>query len=521
MSESKTGGRRLFGADLFPAGVLAVVNLGLALVAINGFGWFRDELYYIACSDHLAFGYVDHPPFSILVLKLVRVVLGNSRFAVRLLPALGAAAFVLLAALLAREIGGKKRAMTLAAASAFATANYFTLHIYSMNLWDLLAWSGILLVLARLIRTDNPRLWPAVGLLIGLGLENKVGVGFLCLGIAAGVLLTPLRAHLKSRHLWIGAGLAALLFLPYLLWNAGNGWAHLEFLRNASAQKNVAVSPLGFFLGQVIYQNPLNLLVWVPGVWFFFFRKEGRRYRLFGWAFVVLFVVFTVQHGKDYYLSPYYPVLFAGGAVLWESLKPERAARRFAAILAGLIVLAGLLVRPVVLPILPVEKTLTFLKALNMQGHAGERNAIGLLPQHFSDMFGWEEMVALYAGVFEKLSPEDRAKCVIYVRNYGEAGAIDFFGGKYGLPKAACCHNSYWTWGPPADKTGEVMIVLGTSHDLQKSLDDLRRFFATVEHVGTFQNPYAMPYENDRPIFLCRKLNMTLAALWERDKHFI
>jgi hypothetical protein len=512
--------KKILRADLFPAGILAAANLGLAFAAINGFGWFRDELYYIACSNHLAFGYVDHPPLSILILKLVRTLLGDSRFAIRLLPALGSAAFVLLAALIARELGGKKRAMTLAAASAFATANYFNLHVYSMNLWDVLLWPAILLVLARLVRTGNPRLWPVIGLLLGLGFENKIGIAFLGLGIAAGVLLTPVRAHLKSRFFWLGLGIAGLLVLPYVLWNAGHGWAHLEFLRNAASRKNTPVSPLGFLLGQVVYQNPLNLLVWVPGLWFFF-RRAGRSLRFFGWAFAAMFLAMMVLRGKDYYLSPAYPALFAGGALFWESLKPEKASRALTTALTGLIVILGLLVRPIVLPILSVEKTQVYLKALDMQDYAAERNAIGALPQHFADMFGWEEIVALYGEIFDKLGPDDRNGCVIYVRNYGEAAAIDFFGPKYGLPRATCTHNSYWIWGPPEGKTGEVMIVLGNYHELERSFADISPHFESIEHVATFAHPLAMPYENDRPIFLCRGLKVPFAELWKRDKHFI
>lgn len=512
--------KKIVRSDFFVPALLAGLNLGLALAAINRFGWFRDELYYIACSDHLAAGYVDHPPLSILILKLARTIFGDSLFAVRLLPALGSAAFVLLAAVIARELGGKKRAMALAAAAAFATSNYFSLHIYSMNLWDILVWSGVLFLLARMIRTGNPRYWLGLGLLLGLGLENKITVVFLCFGIAAGVLLTPLRAHLKSRYLWMGVGLAALLFLPYILWNAGHDWAHLEFLRNASAEKNTPVTPLGFLVGQVVFQNPLNILVWVPGLWFFF-RRAGRSYRFFGWAFAAMFLAMMALQGKDYYLSPAFPILFAGGAIFWESLKPEKASNALTAVLGGLIVVVGLLVRPITLPVLSAESTQAYLKALNMQDFAEERNAIGALPQHYADMFGWEEMVALYAGVFETLSPEDQAKCVIYVRNYGEAGAIDFFGPKYGLPKASCGHNSYWFWGPPEGKTGEVMIILGNEHDVAESLADIRPHFESAEHVATFKHPLAMPYENDRPIFLCRKLKMTLAELWIRDKHFI
>ncbi len=207
--------------------------------------------------------------------------------------------------------------------------------------------------------------------------------------------------------------------------------------------------------------------------------------------------------------------------MFWESLKPEKASRALGAALTGLIVVLGLLMRPITLPILSVEGTQAYLKALDLQDFAAERNAVGALPQHYADMFGWEEMVRLYADVFERLTAEERAKAVIYVRNYGEAAAIDKFGPKYGLPKASCCHNSYWTWGPPEGKTGEVMIVLGNYHDVARSLEDIRPFFGFVEHAATFTHPLAMPYENNRPIFLCRGLKVTMAELWARDKHFI
>ncbi len=512
--------KKIVRSGFFVPGLLAATNLGLALAAINRFDWFRDELYYLACSDHLGLGYVDHPPLSILILKLVRVLFGDSLAAVRLLPALGSAAFVLLAALIAREFGGKERAMGLAAAAAFATSNYFSFHIYSMNLWDLLIWPAILWLLARMIRTENPKYWLGIGLLLGLGFENKIGIVFLGFGIAAGLILTPLRAHLKSRYFWMGAGLAALLALPYIGWNAAHGWPHLEFLRNAAAEKNARVTPLGFVAGQVLYQNPLNILVWIPGL-VFFFRRSGRAFRPFGWAFAAMFLAMMAAQGKNYYLSPAYPILFAGGALLWESLRPEKASRAFTAILTGLIVVLGLVTRPITLPVLSVDATQAYFKTLNMQNMAEERNAIGALPQHYADMFGWKEMAALYAGIYEKLSPEDKAKCVIYVRNYGEAGAIDFFGREYCLPKAACAHNSYWLWGPPEGKNGEVMIVLGTEHDPKESYDDLIRFFDSVEHAATFKHPLAMPYENDRPIFVCRGFKLTMADLWKRDKHFI
>ena len=514
------GRPRFWSRDLIPLAAVSFLNLALHLIAIRGFGFFRDELYYIACSDHLAFGYVDHPPLSILFLKGIRLVFGDSRFALRFWPALAGALLVFLAGLMARELGGKKPAIFLAAAAAFAPiGNFFIFHIYSMNFLDMLFWQAAILIVLRILKTGDPKYWLLFGVVTGLGMENKLSVLFLCFGIVAGLLLTAQRKHLKSPSLWLGGAAAALLALPYVVWNFAHGWPTLEWLRRAQTLKNIQPAPLGFLRDQILYNNPLAIFIAVAGLWFFFFHKEGKKFRLLGWMYVALYGLFFFQGGKDYYLAGAYPILFAGGAVALEGWLRDRAKAWLKPAYAALLLAAGAIFAPLALPILPVEKTIAFQRLLGLQ-YSQERGSIGVLPQYMADMFGWEEMVAQVAGIYDSLAPAERSGCLIYVRNYGEAAAIDFFGRKYGLPKASCGHNNYWLWGPP-EWNGEVAIVYGDSRDFQESLDDLKPNFEEVIHAATTASPYAMPSENNRAIFLCRKARFSLRDLWPRDKDFI
>jgi 4-amino-4-deoxy-L-arabinose transferase-like glycosyltransferase len=505
---------------LIPVALVSALSLVLHLIAIRGFGFFRDELYYVACSDHLAWGFVDQPPLSILVLKIVRLLFGDSPAALRLLPALGGAAFVFLTGLMARELGGKRFALLLASAAGFApVGNLFQFHVYSMNFIDLLFWQACILILIRLVKTENPKLWVPFGIVAGVGLQNKVSLLLLVFGLGIGVLLTKLRRDLNSRYFWFGIALAILIFLPYIIWNFIHGWPTLEWMHNAETQKNIKDIPLAFAIGQLLYNNPLSVFLWLPGLIYFFLNREGKRYRLFGWLSLSLLLLMMVLGGKDYYLAGIYPVLFAGGAVFIESTFRLKMRRVLGAGLAVLLIVSTLLFSPLTLPVLSVKKTVAYVEGSGLN-RSQERNEIGVLPQHFADMFGWEEFAATIAGIYKTLTPDEQKRCLIYVRNYGEAAAIDFFGRKHGLPRAACAHNSYWFWGPP-EWDGDVAIIMGDSRDQQASYADLSAYFETVILAGTTRCDYCMPYENNRAIFLCRRAKFSMPEIWPGEKEFI
>ncbi len=500
---------------------LALLRL-VAVLAFSGrYGYFRDELYYIACSDHLAFGYVDQPPLSIGLLALVRTLIGDSLFAIRLFPAFAGSATVFLAGLMARKLGAGKFGQFLAALAVFMSpvmlgqSRYF-----SMNSLDILFWSVVLFIVLVIIIDDKPRLWPVFGIAIGLGLMNKYSVGFLVVGLVAGFLLTSRRKHLLERRFWIGAVLAGVIFLPHVIWEVRHGLPSLEFMRNAALNKNAPLSPLGFLFGQFIEVGFAQAVIWIAGLVYFFFMAKGKDHKYLGWMFVVVFGIMIAGRAKTYYLSPVFPVLLAGGAVLLEKFSRRESGWRWVRpTLAVLVLVFGTIAAPLAIPCLPVRTYISYQRALGIAPPSGEMNQLGVLPQHYADMFGWEEMVETVAGIYRNLSPEEQADCVIYARNYGQAGAIDFFGRNYGLPKASSTHNSYWFWGPPESK-GKALIIFGFNSDVAENIADLSPYFETVELAATFTCTYCMPYENNRPIFLCRGFRGSLRDVWERDKHF-
>jgi hypothetical protein len=499
---------------------IALAQLVIQMFFHGNYGYFRDELYYIAGSKHLAFGYVDQPPLSLVTLALVRLTLGDSLHAIRFLPALAISGTAILAALMAIRLGGRRFASALAALCVVAApvllgqGSYF-----SMNSFDILFWAAACYVVVRIMAGDSPRLWLTFGLIVGLGLQNKYSVGFLCIGLVAGLLLTSDRKHLATKWFWLGVLIASLLFLPHVLWELNNGIPSLEFMRNASQMKNTPTSFLDFLGGQLLELNFFSAPIWILGLYYFFFDPAGRRHRALAWTYVVIFIIMVVGNGKAYYLSPVYPMLFAAGGVFFERLTTQTRRWMKPVMVGGILALAAVST-PFAIPLLPVKTFIAYQEILGIKPRADERTSLGVLPQRYADEFGWEEMVAVIASAYQKLNPEEQAKCFIYVRNYGEAGAVDFFGPKYGLPNAVCAHNSYWYWGP-GDRTGDIAIIIGGSRTLQDNLNDLNRRYQHVELAGTTKLEYSMPYENGRFIFICKGMNTTFQKLWPDERFFI
>jgi hypothetical protein len=513
MTETETTdrGRRSVLAPLY---VLVAVKL-LFHLAVNlqgGYGIFRDELYYLACADHLAWGYVDQPPLSIFLLAVTRALLGDSLFALRLVPAIAGAAVVLVTGLLARELGGGRLAVTLAAlGSMIAGFNLAVSGIWSMNVFDLLLVALASYFLARLLRTEDPRWWLAIGAALGLGLLDKIGVLWVGLGVFAGIALTRERRWLRTWWPWAGGAIAAALFLPYVLWNAANGWPHLEFIDRAVSGKYSGLSAWSFLSGQVLVQNPFNLPLWLAGLAWLFFARGGRRFRPLGIVWLTACVVLTANgHSKADYLASAYAALFAAGGVAWERTLPNRAAVRGAALA---FVAAGALLAPFAVPMLPVPTYVAYARALGIAPSTPEGHELGELPQFYADMFGWEEKARAVAEVYHALPEEDRRRAAIFSDNYGRCGAIDYWADEYDLPGAIGNHNSYWLWGP-GDATGEVVVVLGGDRD------DLERRFESVEPAGVAGCEHCIPYERDLPIYVCRHLRLTMEELWPLAKHY-
>jgi hypothetical protein len=495
------------------AAVVALAAVLLHLLTAGGYGIFRDELYYLACAEHLDWGYVDHPPLVALVAYVVQSVLGTSLFAVRLVPALAAGATIYLAAAIARQLGGGRFAQLLTAVAVALTPLYLgLLSIYSMNAIDLVVWSALLLVLVRILRTDDRRLWLLFGAIAGVGLQNKLSVLFLGFGVAAGLLAARQWRHLRDWRLWLGAAIAALLFAPHILWQAASDWPTAEFVRRATEHKNVAFAPHQFIAQQIMLINPVTLPLWLAGLGHLLLADDGRRFRAVGWAYLAVLVLMTTQNAKPYYLGPIYPVLLAAGAVVVERAARGRMAWLRAASVAAVVV-SGAIAAPLAKPLLPVETYVEYAAVIGVAPGSDERHRLGRLPQFFADMHGWQELAEAVARVHRTLPPEERARACVFAQNYGQAGAIDFFGPRLGLPRAVSGHNSYWLWGPRGCDGSTVIIIGGDPADH-------RRVFADVTEAGRTHCRDCMPYESDLALWVAREPRLLLSAIWQRVKHF-
>jgi Dolichyl-phosphate-mannose-protein mannosyltransferase len=474
----------------------SLVALLVHLLTNGGYGYFRDELYYLACAQHLDFGYVDQPPLSILLLRLSEALFGDSLFAIRVLPAFAGAATVALTGLVARELGGRGWAIALACAGSLcALFNLAVGNFFSMNAFEPLFWMGAVYLLVRIINGGSPTLWLWLGVLLGVGLENKHSTAFFGAGILVGLLLTPERRHFAEKSIWLGGAIAFAIALPNILWQALHHWPTYELLSNiAHSNKNVALSPAQFIAQQAVFLNPGTLPLWLAGLFWLFGSRDGRRYCALGIIYLVTLAEFIILHGKSYYLAPAYPMLFAAGGVAIERVFAVRLTWLKPALLAA-ILLAGALFAPVIVPILSPNKLVGYMRAIHFEPPRTETSHTGALPQIFADQFGWEEMVGSVAHVYHHLQPEDEKRAAIFCQNYGEAGAIDFFGPKLGLPPAISGHQNYFLWGP-RDWAGEVILVLDTDADEEREL------FGSVEDLGQIvSSPWAMPFERRNHIY--------------------
>jgi 4-amino-4-deoxy-L-arabinose transferase-like glycosyltransferase len=465
-------------------------------------------LYYLACSRHLDWGYVDQPPLIALIAWLVRSTIGDSMMAIRLSPALAGAYEVVLAALIARELGGKRIAQSLAAlATLMAPGLLATQDFLSMNAFEPLFWMGSAWIVIRMIKTGDQNLWIWFGVLAGFGLENKHSMLIFGAGIVFGLILTPQRKVFASPWIWIAGAIALLIFLPNLLWNIQHHFPFIELQKHIRANgRDVPLSPWAFFGQEILAMNPLTLPIWLAGLWFYF-SASGKQFRALGWAWIFTAAVIITISPRVYYLFPAFPLLFAAGAVFWEQ---QTHWRRY--VWPRGLVVSAIVVTPFAIPILPPETYIRWVKALHFSQPAIETHKLGPLPQFFADHFGWEEMTATVAGVYNNLPADVRPKTAIFAQNYGEAASIDMFGPKYGLPPAISGHQNYFFWGPRG-YTGESMIVMNGRQE------DLESKFAEVQKVASVYHPYSMPFEHF-DVFYCRGIKRPLSEIWPMLKEW-
>ena len=482
------------------------------LYAGRHYGYFVDELYYLACARHLDWGYVDHPPLIALITWIGRSLFGESLPAIRLFPALAGAGEVALTAVIARELGGSRFAQVLAALCALVAPGILAGdNLLSMNAFEPLFWMACAWLLIRIVKTGNHKLWLWFGVVAGFGLENKYSMLIFGAGMVLGLLLTPQRTVLSNRWLWIGGALAFLIFLPNLVWNLRHHFPFLELQANIRRSgRDVPLGPIAFFAQEILTMQPLTLPVWLAGLWYFF-SPAGRRFRALGWAWIFTAAVIVAMSPRIYYLYPAFPLVFAAGAVMWESWIGQGRSR-WRVVWPALLAITGVMLAPLAIPVLPPETYIRYTQALHLAQPAIETHRLGPLPQIFADQFGWEEMADAVARVYHDLPADIRPQTAIFAQNYGQAGAIDLFGPKLGLPPALSGHQTYFLWGWHGFSGNSLIVMDGRRSDLESQFDEVHR----VAHV---EHPYSMPYEHF-DIYYCRGLHHPLSEIWPKVKNW-
>ncbi len=496
--------------------VLCVIKFLLHLfTSVHRYGYFRDELYLLDCGRHLYWGYVDMAPLSAVYAKLA-LLMGGSLPALRILPALAGTALIALSMFITRQLGGGRFAQGLAGLCVLLVpVNIVMDDFLSMNSFEPLFWMGCVYILIRTVRTGNSKLWLWFGLLAGLGLENKHSTLFFGFAVFLAVALTGLRREFAKPWIWLAAAIAALIFLPNLVWQIHRNFPTLEDLENVRRSgKNVVLSPLAFIGQQILMEQPILGVFWIAGLVSLLWDR-GKQFRVLGFTFLIFFVTLLILHGKDYYVAPIYPMMFAAGAVATEDWLRRRSwagARLWPkfVIVAAVVLLGGILV-PLFTPMLSPERYLAYQHALNIRLTKTEIHEAGVLPQFLGDQFGWPEMIRQVADIYNSLPPDERAKTGIFTGNYGEAGAVNLFGPQYGLPRAYSRHQNYWYWGPPPVAYTSLIVLEWSREDVQDNCTSWQAF----PHYDRF----GMAEENT-PIYLCRGAEFDLQKIWWHSKHW-
>ena len=508
--EARTGEWALLGG-------LSFVVFAAHMLVSGRYGYFVDELYYIACSKHLAWGYVDQPPLIAVITWLERVTLGESLAALHFLPAVAAGLRVLITGLIAREMGARRFGVVLACVCVMTAPMYLGLDsLLTMNVFESLFWMGAALIALKIFNGASQKWWLLFGVVSGVGLLNKHSMLFFGFGLFAGLLLSRQRRQFASPWIWFGGVIALLIFVPNLMWEVNRHFPTVELLRNVQASgRNAEMGALKFMLTQALIFNPLTAPVWIAGLVELLRDREGRGWRVLGITYVVIMICMLTMHGRMYYPAPAYGMLFAGGGVAFERwLKGIRGGRWLRPGYVGAIAVTGVLFAPFAyFPMLTVEQYMGYAKFWHFEPPRLETHRMGPLPQIYADQFGWKEMAQVVADAYHKLPPEEQKSCAIFGQNYGQAGAIDLFGAKMGLPAAISGHQNYFYWGPHG-YTGECMIVMA---DRRERLEEL---FESVEFAGHVEHPLSMPYEHF-DVYVCRKPKFgTLEAVWSKLKRW-
>lgn len=494
-------------SDLAMLLILATARFGFHVATNGQYGFHRDELQTLDDARHLDWGFVAYPPITPLIGRMELILFGTSLVGFRVFSAIAVSAIMVLTGLMAKELGGKRHVQLLAAfAAGISWVSLIQGAVFQYVSFDYFWGVTATYFLIRLLKSEDPRWWVAIGAVLGLGMETRYTTGFLALGIAVSVILTPARRYLRSGWLWAGVAASIFIFLPNLIWQASHHFVSLEFLSYLHSRDLAQGRYLGFFREQLlICVNPAAASLTLLGLWFYFVREEGYRYRLAGWTFAFSLALFAVAGSRSYYAAPLYPVLIAAGSVLFEELlvRVRRVSSRIAYGAQWTVIVAGgVSAALLVTPIAPIGSRLW--------------NVTSKLHDQFREEIGWPDLASAVAHVYGSLSPAEREHTGILTGNYGEAGALNLYGPPLGLPHAMGLTNSFWYRGYDP-RLPQTVILTGFD------LGEARKLFASCTVAAKNTNPYGVENEESRDhpnILLCRNLRMPWPVYWAHFRRF-
>jgi 4-amino-4-deoxy-L-arabinose transferase-like glycosyltransferase len=503
----KASASRLLRSDLSLLILLALARLALHCLTNNQYGFHRDELAMVDDARHLAWGYVAYPPLTPFIGHVALALFGPSLVGLRFFSALAMCAGMVLAGLMARELGGTRWAQVATAlAVTIAPVSLIQGALFQYVSFDYLWWVLAAYLTLRLLKSDDPRWWLGIGAVLGLGMMTKLTMGIFVAGVAGGALLTRARRYLASPWLWGGVALSLLIFAPNLIWQTQHDFISLQFLSSIHARDVAIGRTQGFLIEQLF--APANLMtipLWLGGLYFYFFKPEGARYRMLGWMWIIPFALFVVTQGRSYYMGPAYPMLIAAGTVVWERWIAARSAtraRQARGLTWGGLALGGLVMAPLMLPVAPINSKLW--------------DVANAVHDNFAEEIGWPELVEAVADVYAGLPAEAQPRAAIFASNYGEAGAINLYGPAYGLPEAISNINSYWLRGY-GDPPPETLVVVGVPPSVAS------QFLDNCELAGHVTNRYGVENEESRDhqdILVCRGPRQPWPELWKNIQAF-
>ena len=499
--------RSVLDSDLAILVAIAAARFVFHLLTNGAYGWHRDELAVLDDARHLAWGYVAYPPVTPFIARIGLELFGPSLTGLRLFGALAQSVIMVLTGLMARDLGARRSFQVIAAlAAAIAPMSFIMTSLFQYVTFDALWWVVVAWSIVRTVTTDDPRWWVLTGTAIGLGMMTKYTMAFWVLGVVAGVFFTPLRRHLRSGWLWAGVAVSLLIVLPNFLWQLRHDFISLEFLGTIHA-RDVAIGRTDGFVSQQFYvaTSLVTVPLWLAGLWYVFVDREGKRYRVLGWMYLVVLLLMIASQSRFYYLTPAYPMLLAAGAIpfqRWVSqLRPGRV--RVVHVTTALLLALGAVVSGMLmLPLAPIGSPVWKMSAG--------------VHDNFREQLGWREMVGEVARIYQSLPVEERSRTGIFAGNYGEAGAINLYGPEFGLPRAISGINSYWFRGygdpPPA-----TLIILG------EEIEDASPRFEECTVAGENRNRWGVENEESRDhpdILLCREPRFDWNELWPELRRF-